>query len=65
MTDKVVDIEANLPHFVIPTDDNVVHVIPVSCFRRVVDGSMQIEDIEGWRPIVSKVISEWLEQSTT
>lgn len=41
--------------------EGITREIPVSVFERIRDGSMEVEELEDWRPIVRAVIGYWLD----
>lgn len=55
---ELVELYEHRPHVVFKTINGTVHVIPLSVFRDIVDGKMEIEDLEGWREIVLTFFAE-------
>jgi len=61
MADKVTNIIEHMPHVTIMLGENCVIVMPQVVLERVASGTIEIEEMEGWRPIVRRIIGEWLE----
>lgn len=56
---QVTYIEDKKPHLTINCEDGV-HVVPVSLLEDVASGQIELTEIENWKPIVKKVLAEWL-----
>ena len=48
------------PYICMQTFDNNAHVIPESVFTAIINGEMQITDLEDYEMIVRKILREWL-----
>lgn len=57
--DEVADLEMYRPHIVFEIEGEV-HVVPRAFFDAVVAGRAKIEDCQGWRSIIARIIEEWL-----
>lgn len=40
-----------------------VHVVPVSLLRAWVDGDMEIDECEEWKPVIRAILGMWLDQN--
>ena len=57
---KVSDIFTNQPHITIQ-GKNRVHVMPVSLIEDVIDGKMDITQIEDWQDFLPTILDDWLQ----
>ena len=51
---------ANTPLMLIWTCDNACHIVPVECFRKIINGELEIDAVDDWRDIFKIVLKEWL-----
>lgn len=58
---NVVQIEAKEPHINVMTQDGNIHVIPASVFKRIIDGSLSIYNVDDGEEIMRGVFKHWLD----
>jgi hypothetical protein len=48
------------PHYIVPTMDGKVHIIPESVISGIITGEFEIQELDDWNIIIRSIIAEWV-----
>lgn len=57
---NIINLDEKRPHVNVTTTEGNVHVIPVSVIENIIDGDLDITELDDWKLIMKRILNEWL-----